>query len=50
MLTQKQFDSDPSLAAKVMSMIAANDDDAAEIEHVEQQAEMYAFATGADYA
>ena len=50
MMTQAQFDSDPSMTVKVLSMLAANDDDAAEVEHVERQAEMEAFRTGADYA
>jgi hypothetical protein len=50
MMTQAQFDNDPMMAAKVLSLVAANDDDAAYIEHVEQQAEAHAFETGADYA
>ena len=36
MMTQAQFDNDPSMAARVLTLLAANDDDAAYVEHVEQ--------------
>ena len=59
-LTQKQFDLDPSLTTKALSLLtpAANDDawqteldnDPDYLVWLEQQAEMHAFATGADYA